>query len=45
LNFARHPEPIPQAREESKDPVAVSQGNSPGFFDFAQNDEHHKGGD
>jgi hypothetical protein len=35
LNFARHPEPIPQAREESKDPVAVSQGNSPGFFDFA----------
>src|ERR1700730_1958303 len=45
LNFSRHPERIPQAREESKDPVAVSQGNSPGFLDFARNDEHHKGGD
>ena len=45
LNFSRHPERIPQAREESKDPVAASQGNSPGILDFARNDEHHKGGD
>ena len=42
LNFSRLPERIPQAREESKDPVAVSQGNSPGFLDFARNDEHQK---
>jgi hypothetical protein len=45
LNFARHPQRIPQAREESKAPVAVSQGNSPRILDFARNDEHHKGGD
>ena len=42
LNFSRHPE---RSEAESKDPVAVSQGNSPGFLDFARNDEHHKGGD
>jgi hypothetical protein len=42
LNFSRHPE---RSVAESKDPVAVSQGNSAGLLDFARNDEHHKGGD
>ena len=42
FNFSRHPE---RSEAKSKDPVAVSQGNSSGFLDFARNDEHHKGGD
>src|SRR6266567_3458947 len=43
LNFSRHPERIPQAREESKDRVAVSRGISSGFLDFARNDESQRG--
>ncbi len=43
LNFPRHLERIPQAREESKDRVAVSRGISSGFLDFARNDESQRG--
>jgi len=32
------PERIPQTREKSKDPVAVTYLNSTGFLDFARND-------
>jgi hypothetical protein len=34
-----HPERIPQTREKSKDPVAVTYLNSTGFLDFARNDD------
>jgi hypothetical protein len=41
-NLCRHPE---QSKAKSKNPVAVSRGNSSGFLDFARNDEDWKGGD
>jgi hypothetical protein len=45
LNFSRHPERSPRAREESKEPMAASKGISAGFLDFARNDERRRGGD
>jgi hypothetical protein len=43
--FSRHPERIPQTREKSKDPGAVSKSKSSGFLDFARNDKLIGGGE